>query len=460
LFKQLFGPASFYKEAMTIALPVMMQQFIMSLVSLIDNFMVAGLGDTAMAAVNVSNHLVFIYIVIINTICQAGGIYIAQFKGADDSEGMKHAYRFKVIFGILTGFLTLYLCIAFSQSLIAMMTTGNAAQDDIIVLGSSYLRLVSWTFLPMALSAAIGSSFREIARPKVALTISAVSTIVNTIGNWILIYGNLGAPRLETAGAAYATIIARVFEMACFIGYAAWTKTPFYVEISKLFHIHKQLIKNILVKSGMIFVSELSWISSETIMVAMYNRRGGVEVVAGMAAGWTIANLFFLIFGGIWTAAAIIIGGALGAGRLDEARQKAKWLNSGSFALGLIIILPGAVLSAVLIPIVFSNLSPEARSNCFGLVMVILAYMPLWGLLNMQFAISRAGGDTIMGMVADLSVNSILFVPGAFLLSFYTSIPPVPMFVILKLTDILKCFMCHYFLKKERWVKNLTQPCP
>ncbi|MCL2213905.1 MAG: MATE family efflux transporter, partial [Treponema sp.] len=80
-----FGPWSFYKQALSIALPVMMQQFIMSMVSLVDSFMVAGLGDVSMAAVNITNHIVFIFIVIVNTICWAGGIYIAQFNGANNA---------------------------------------------------------------------------------------------------------------------------------------------------------------------------------------------------------------------------------------------------------------------------------------------------------------------------------------------------------------------------------------
>jgi Na+-driven multidrug efflux pump len=451
-----FGPLSFYREALAIALPVMMQQFIMSMVSLIDNFMVAGLGDISMAAVNVTNHITFVYIVIINTVCQAGGIYIAQFRGAADSEGMKHAYRFKVIFSLAAAALYLAVCRVIPQSIIAVMTTGNAAQEKIVSIGSEYLLLITWTFLPMALSLAIGTSFREIARPKIPLLRSAAATVVNTIGNWILIYGNLGAPRLEVRGAAYATIIARVFEMAVFVLYAARIKAPFYVGLIRLFNIHKQLVREILFKSGMIFASELSWISSETIMIAMYNRRGGAEVVAGMAAGWTIANIFFLIFGGIWTAAGILVGGALGAGKLDEARRRCEWLKSGSVAAGIILAIPGAVLAALLIPLVFFNLSDAARANSLGLVLVILVYLPLWGLLNVQFAISRAGGDTAMGMYTDLSVNTLLFVPGAFILSFATSMAPVPMFAVLKLTDLVKYAICRHLLRKERWVRNLT----
>jgi len=451
-----FGPLSFYREVMAIALPVMLQQLIMSMVSLIDSFMVAGLGDVSMAAVNVTNHINFIFFVIVNTICQAGGIYIAQFNGAKDSDGMKSAYSFKVLFAFSVSILYFLVCQTIPDRLISLMTSGNAAQEEIVFIGSGYLKLVSWTYFPAAISMSIATSFREIARPKIPLFVSAAATLINTAGNWILIYGNLGAPRLEVTGAAYSTIIARLFEAAVFICYAASLKAPFFAGIRRLFVIKKHLFAGIFAKSGMIFVSELSWVASETLMIAMYNRRGGAEVVAGMAAGWTVANIFFLLFGGLWTASSVLIGGALGSGKLDEARRRAVWIKWGGAAAGFIIALPGAVLTIFLVPLVFSNLSAAARGNCLGLVFVILAYMPLWCYLNVQFAVSRAGGDTALGMYADVSVNTLFFIPGSILLSLFTSIAPVYMFAILKTTDFVKVFVARHFFRKERWVKNLT----
>jgi len=451
-----FGPLYFYKEAIAIALPVMLQQFIMSMVSLVDNFMVAGLGDTSMAAVNVTNHLSFVYFVMMNTICQAGGIYMAQFRGANDSDGMKHAFRFKVIFTILAAAVFFVLCRTIPEKMIAMMTMGNAAQEEIVIIGSGYLKMISWVAFPVAISTSIATSFREIARPKGPLFVSAAATLVNTAGNWLLIYGNLGAPRLEVTGAAYATIIARITELIIFLVFVNVIKVPFFVNPNKIFNVHRELVVKILSKSAMIFVSEVSWISAETLMIAMYNRRGGAEVVAGMAAGWTIANIFFLLFGGVWTASSVLVGGSLGANKLDDARRRAGWLKSGAFAAGIILAIPGAVMSAVLIPIVFSNLSPDARNTCLGLVLVILTYLPLWGILNTQFAISRAGGDTALGMYTDLFVNTLLFAPGAVLLSFFTSLSPVPMFALLKTTDFVKYFVARHLMKKEKWVRNLT----
>jgi putative MATE family efflux protein len=437
----------------------MLQQLIMSMVSLIDNFMVAGLGDVSMAAVNVTNQLNFIFIVIVNAVCGAGGIYLAQFNGAKNAEGMRHAYRFKVIFACAVAAVYFVFCWLIPRQMLGMMTMGNAARDEIIDAGVRYIKPISFTLFPMAISAAIGTSYRETGRPKIPLIISAAATVVNTIGNWFLIYGNLGAPRLEVTGAALATILARLVEVAVFLLYIRTSpreRAQFFTGFRGLFQVDRRLIAEILGKSGMMFLSEASWVSSETIMTALYNGRGGAEVVAGMAAGWTIANIFFLLFGGIGTTSAVLIGGSLGAGKLNEARKRGEWIKSGSVVAGCIIAAAGAGAATILIPLVFSNLTDSARHISLGLVYVIIVYLPLWALLNAQFAISRAGGDTALGMYVDVSVNTLLFVPGAFALALFTPLPPVTMFAIVKVTDIVKYLMARHWYKKERWVRNLT----
>ena len=84
----LFGSGSFYMRALGLALPIMLQQLIQNLVSLIDNFMVAGLGDISMSGVNVAGQLLFVFLVYLNTICMSGGIFLTQFFGAKDEEGI------------------------------------------------------------------------------------------------------------------------------------------------------------------------------------------------------------------------------------------------------------------------------------------------------------------------------------------------------------------------------------
>jgi len=449
------GPASFYKSALAIAIPVMLQALVQNLVSLIDNFMVAGLGDVKMSGVNITNQLMFVFFISLMTLTSAGGIFMSQFNGAGDSAGMRQTFRFKLVATSLVALVVTVLGVAIPGQLLGMLVNGNSASAEIIYEGRSYLGIIVFTFFPIAISMVIGSSLREIGKVRPPLVISIAATLVNTFFNWVLIYGNLGAPRLEVRGAAIATVIARLVEVGIFIVYIVVTKPPFYVRISQFFEVNFKLFFAILRKSGIIFLSEMTWVLTETVMTAVYNGRGGAEIVSGMAAGWAIANIFFLVFGAIHTSVGVIVGGTLGRNELDKAREQARWLRTGSLGIGFIVSVLQA-LSVVLIPVVFGNLSDDSRIVTRNMLWVIALYMPVWTYLNAQFATARSGGDMIMGAWVDIGVNMVLFLPAIFLLAAYTNLGPIEMFAIVKLSDFAKVAIAHWQLKSERWLKNLT----
>ena len=317
----LFGPAKFYRSALALVIPVMLQTLLTGLVSLVDNFMVAALGDSKMAGVNVANQINFIYIVIVNTVCMAGGIYLSQHRGARDEEGMRQAFRFKLILAVGISVLHFFICLFFAEPLIRMMLGGNAEGSAIVKEGATYLRAVALSFIPIGISSAMSTSFRDMGITKVPLLVSVSAALINTFFNWVFIYGNLGSPRLEVTGAAIATVIARLAEAAAFMAMIARKKPAFTFKPAALFRINRGLFGEILSKSGMMLFSETAWVVSETIITALYNGRGGAETVAGMAAGWTIANIMFLVFPAIHAVTNVIVGSTLGAGKPGR-RQK------------------------------------------------------------------------------------------------------------------------------------------
>ncbi len=206
------GPKSFYKTALSIAVPVMLQGLIQNLVSLIDNFMVAGLGDMKMSGVNVTNQLIFVLFVALMTLMGAGGMFMSQFNGAKDTEGMRQTFRFKFHTSSILALLAVALTVFLPRQILSVLLNTNTEREAIVEQGAAYLSVIVLTFFPIAWSMAIGSSLREIGRVRAPLVISVAATLVNTFFNWVLIYGNLGAPRLEVRGAAIATLIARLVE--------------------------------------------------------------------------------------------------------------------------------------------------------------------------------------------------------------------------------------------------------
>ena len=454
--KNQFGPASFYAQALKIAIPVMAQMLIQNLVSLIDNFMVAGLGDVKMSGVNISGQIIFVFMVFMNTICMAGGIFLTQYSGAKDKEGMKQSFCFKLWMGLFVVCVFAVTCFVFPRQILGLMVRGNSQAELILDQGEKYMRIMGFMGIPWMISAMISSSLREIGRVKVPLVISIIATCVNTLFNWILIYGNLGAPRLEVRGAAIATVIARSVEALTFLGYMIKQKPDFAIKIFDLFRINFKLFGEILKKAWMIMLSEMVWAIAETITTALYNGRGGADVVSGMSSSFAISNLFFVAFSGIITATGVIIGKDLGSGDLNRARQEKVWIMNGAKIFGLFFTGVG-LLCMLLVPLVFRNLSANAQQICRNMVLVMAIYMPAWVYINGQFAVSRAGGDTMMGMLVDGIGNLGVVIPGIFLLAKCTSVGPVVMYAIIKFVEVPKIMIAHFWLKKEKWVVNLAQ---
>ena len=260
-----FGPYNFYVQALKIAIPVMAQMLIQNLVSLIDNFMVAGLGDVKMSGVNICGQIIFVFMIFMNTISMAGGIFLTQFFGANDKNGMKQSFCFKLWTGLLVVAIFSFACFVIPRQILGLMVRGNSQADLILDQGEKYMRIMGFMGIPWMISAMISSSLREIGQVKVPLVISIIATFVNTFFNWVFIYGNLGAPRLEVRGAAIATVIARSVEALIFIGWLLKNKPAFAIKLFDLFHLNFRLFWDILKKAWMIMLSEMVWVIAETI---------------------------------------------------------------------------------------------------------------------------------------------------------------------------------------------------
>lgn len=450
-----FGTLDFYAQALRIAVPIMLQMLVQSLVSLIDNFMVAGLGDVKMSGVNLVNHLLFIILTLFVAVASAGGMFMSQYSGAKDRRGMQQVFRFKQITILILALMFIITFLLFPRPLLGLLVSGNAASPAILDQAQIYLKLILITFIPFGLSIGISSSLREIGIVKPPMVISIISALINTLFNYLLIYGKFGFPRLEVTGAAYATILARVTELIIFALYIKKHRPAFYVKIHHLLQVRISLFFTILRKSALVFVSDVSWVMSETVSMALYNTRGGADVVSGMSAGWAITNLAFLIYPALSAAMGVIIGGTLGKGDFTLAKKQARWLQSGGILLGF-----GAgavtILSTLIVPIAFGSLSSSAQMVARRLLIMATIYMPFWTFINTLFSTARAGGDVITGVWMDMIGNVFIFIPVMAVLTFYTNMGPVLLYGVAQIPSLVRIPIAFSQLKKERWVHNLT----
>ena len=137
------GTRQFYKLALAVAVPLMMQQLITSSVNLVDNLMVGQLGDAALGGVAAVKRLYIIATYGTNGVLAAAAIFIAQFFGAQDHERMKQSFRFSILsaYAIMIPFFLLGFLVP--EGIVRFFTSDPA----IVQLGAAYMRIASFTWL-------------------------------------------------------------------------------------------------------------------------------------------------------------------------------------------------------------------------------------------------------------------------------------------------------------------------
>ena len=285
-FSKFFGTRQFYKLALAVAVPLMMQQLITSSVNLVDNLMVGQLGDAALGGVAAVNRFYIIATYGTNGVLAAAAIFIAQFFGARDEERMKQSFRFSILsaYAIMIPFFI--LGILAPEGIVHFFTS-----DPVIIqLGSAYMRIAAFTFLPMALSLGISSAMRAVGETRIPLVISAGAVLTNTVLNYCLIFGNFGFPRLGVEGAAIATLIARVLEAAVLLIVLTKLDLPFKTKLAQLFHVPGQLARSILIKAAPLALNEVMWSLGMATLFKFYATRGP-EVMSGYSIANTIGDI-------------------------------------------------------------------------------------------------------------------------------------------------------------------------
>lgn len=460
MLKGLIGTKKFYKAALMVALPIMVQNAITNFVGMLDNIMVGQVGTAQMSGVAIVNQLLFVFNLCIFGATSGAGIFTAQFAGNKDHEGIRYTFRFKVLVCLL---LTAVGCtvLAFGcDSLIGLYLKGEGQAENaqlFLEYGRSYLKIMLWGLLPFALNNAYAGTLRESGQTVVPMISGIVAVCVNLVLNWILIFGVSGIPAMGVMGAAIATVISRYVELAIV---AMWTHThqesqPFIRGAFRSMYIPGALTKKLILKGLPLLVNEALWSSGMAILNQCYSVRS-LEVVSACNIASTIWNVFSVAYLAMGNAVGIIMGQKLGAGEdKDEIRSANRQLIV--FSVGFCLIF-GAGLAAIsdLFPRIY-NTTDSVRSLAGSFIRISALFMPACAFANAAYFTLRSGGKTLVTVIFDSCFVWTVCVPLAWCLSNYTSLPIIPLYFVCQGTEVIKCFLGGYMIKRGDWIQNMVQ---
>lgn len=455
----LIGTKEFYLRVIAIVVPMIIQNTITNVVSLLDNVMVGRVGTLEMSAVAVVNQLIFVFNLCIFGGLAGAGIFSTQYAGAGDNDGVRHCFRAKLIIGTTMLILAGVVFIALPEQLINMYVAEDTSAADtakILTHGLSYLKIMLIGLIPFTVTQVYSSSLREIGETKLPMIASIAAIFVNLVFNYLLIFGKFGFPCLGVNGAAIATVMSRFIEVAIIIIVTAIKrhKFPFIIGAFRSLYIPWSLCRNILTKGMPLLVNEFLWSAGMAVLLQCYSVRG-IQVVAAINISNTVYNLFNVVFITMGNAVAIIVGQHLGANEIEKAKTSVWQL------LALAVASCGVMggIMAILAPFIpnIYNTEAEVRQMATSFILVVAILMPACAFAHNCYFTIRSGGRTFITFLFDSACSWLVVVPLAFVLAKYTALPILMLYFIINATELIKCIVGFILIKRGLWIRNIIE---
>ena len=458
-YQKFIGDKAFYKMVLLVAVPIIIQNGITNFVSLLDNIMVGRVGTEQMSGVAIVNQLMMVFNISIFGAISGAGIFGAQFFGCKDHKGVQNTFRFKIYSCLALVLAGLVIFGVWGEELILLYLHGEA-QDEAslqaaLAYGKQYLWVMMLGLLPFGIEQIYTSTMRECGETVVPMKAGVTAVLVNLVLNTLLIFGLFGFPALGVVGAAIATVISRYIQAAIVV---IWThkhgeKLPFIQGAYKSLKIPSNLVLNILKKGTPLMLNEILWSIGMAILTQCYSMRG-LDAVAGLNISSTISNLFNVVFLAMGNALAIIVGQLLGAGKLEEAKDADTKMIV--FTVMSCLIMGGLmVVFAPLFPMLYKT-THEVKSLATAFMRVAAVCMPLQGFMHATYFTLRSGGKTVITFLFDSVFVWCINIPVAYVLSRFTNVPIVPLYLVCQLVDIVKCVVGLILVKKGIWLNILV----
>lgn len=302
-------PISIRRNVVNLSLPVLLSSLFQRLVSIVDIFLVGGLGAAAIAATGLGQLLIFVTMTVFWGLATGTTVVIAHlWGGGRRQEARRAAFAALVACGVMA-VIASAAGWAYGTDLARLL----GAQDEVIRFADGYIRLVFLWFgftAGLNILSAIMHGRGETRKPMEAIILV---NILHVALAWPLIYGKLGMPRMETIGAAYAINISECCGFLYLLFHALRNKhikigRPDRELFGRIWRVgYPVALERIAQQSGQLFYSKF---------IISY----GTAAYAAHQIGLSIESLSFMPGAGMGIAAATLMGQSLGARKYKRAR--------------------------------------------------------------------------------------------------------------------------------------------
>ena len=441
----------FYKNVFALVLPMALQNLINVGVTSADVVMLGKVGEIALSSSSLAGQIYFILSLILFGLTSGAAVITAQYWGKKDIETIEKVLGISMQIGLALGFLFMAASQLMPETLMKIFTS----EPEVIQEGIRYLKLVSWSFPLAAGTLVYLNIMRSVERVLVSTVVYSISLVINIVLNAVFIFGLGPFPAMGVAGAAMATLCARIVEVMMVLVYSIKLNRQVCLRLKNLIHRDKILMKDFKVYALPVILNELAWGTGISAIAAIIGHLGSAAVAANSITQVT-RQLSQVVILGIANATAIILGRTIGEKKEELAVVYGNRLVKLSAILGIF----ASIIVLAVNPIIkrFMTLTPEASGYLDQMLMIMALYV-LCQAVDLTYIVGafRAGGDTRTGLILDGVSLWCVCIPLGCIAAFVLKWPVWAVYLCLTSDEMLKLPFSHARYRSGKWIKNITR---
>lgn len=439
----------FLKTVCKIAIPVTLQSMLQSSFSIVDQVMIGQLGSVSVASIGLAGKFSSIFSVLVSAVAAVAGIMIAQYMGKQEKEQVDRSFSVNLtVAGVLA--LVFTAVSAFIPEIIMGIYT---EEEEIRNVAAGYLRIIAITFVPMAGTSLLSTMLRCMEKASLPLYAGIIAVVLNTVLNYVLIFGKLGFAPMGVEGAAFATAIAQTMNFLFMCTAFLWIYGTEEKSFRFSLHLGKTGLRQYLYMLLPILVTEFLWSLGENVYASIYGHMG-TEACAAMTLTNPIQGLMIGALSGLSQAAGILIGKSLGKKEYEKAYDDSIRLIvygiGGSLLLSvLLFVLGGFYVDIYQVEDVVKQTAEQ--------ILIAFALISPVKVLNMVLGggIIRSGGKTKYIMWIDIIGTWGFGVPLGLLAAFVWNLPIPYVYFILSLEEVVRLAITAVVFRRRGWMQSL-----
>lgn len=440
---------TFYKEMLSLAIPIGLQNLLVALIGATDAIMLGRLSQDAVSAVSLANQVVFIMNLFVFAVIGGGGVLLSQYWGKNDKEMVRNVFSktIKWSFGITLIFFVLAMLIP--DCLMRIYTP----DQNLVEIGASYLRAVAPSYLFTGITQCYYTMMKLEDKAKKSVIISVFSLIADVVLDIFLIYGTGNFEGFGADGSAYSTVGVELVALIWVIA-ESYKGESIRPTVKSLKWRSKDITKDIIKISAPMLASGLAWGLSIT-MHSVIMGHSGSDATAASSITSVALEIVTCICKGISTGAGIMTGKLLGQNLFDKAKEYGRKFSHSSFVVGGI----HSVLMLILIPVVtsFFILTETAKEYLIYMLIFNALYVFAYSINTIVVCgVFPAGGDSKYDATSVILATWCFALPLALLGTFLFNWNVMVVYTLMCADEIIKVPFIYPHYKKYKWVKNLT----